>query len=240
MRQNLQPYCNNIGMRSRILASTASESIKYHLLELEIIRNPSHPGRILPGKVDPSCHVLDVGCGIGQSLTAPEFCLCAARCGIDNDKEAIEFGRRMFPELDLALGSAESIPFADNTFDLTFSRVALPYTNVRRALAEMRRVTKPGGRVWVSLHNWQLERQEIRQSLAAGNARRLIDRTYVLANSLVLAASGHCFPRPWSGRYESFQMRGPTRWLLKDLGYVEVRLDVAQNARFVVEARTPY
>lgn len=215
------------------------DSIAYHLLELEIISNLNHPRRELPKHVDPSWHVLDVGCGIGQSLTAAEFIQCEVRCGIDIDKEAIEYGTRVFPELTLLHGSAESIPFADNSFDLTFSRVALPYTNVRRSLAELSRVTKPGGRIWITLHNLQLELQEIGRSLRDRNIARLFDRSYVFANSLALAATGYCFPRPWSGTYESFQMRRPTRTLLKQLGFIEISMDVTKKATFVVEARTP-
>src|SRR3954453_18995437 len=57
---------------------------------------------------------------------------------------------------------AESLPFDDNTFDLVYSNGVIHHTpNTRRAVAEIFRVLKPGGRVICmvyaesSLHYWR-------------------------------------------------------------------------------------
>jgi SAM-dependent methyltransferase len=211
-----------------------SGTSSYHLGELAIIRDISDPRRALPGNIGDGWRVLDVGCGIGQSLTAVEFANCSSRHGIDVDAEAIESGKTLFPDIELRVAAAESIPYPDANFDLVFSRVALPYTNVRVALREIGRVVKPGGRVWIALHPWSMERREIVKSLNAKSWRRVIDRSYVCANSVLLAATGYCIPRPWSGRYETFQFGGRVGALMRSLGFTNIC--VSNNGHFIVEA----
>jgi ubiquinone/menaquinone biosynthesis C-methylase UbiE len=206
----------------------------YHLAELAVVRDFNHPKRALPSGIGDGWTVLDVGCGIGQSLTAVEFSKCSSLHGIDVDADAIRIGKTMFPGLDLRVSPAELIPFPDATFDLTFSRVALPYTNIRIALREIGRVTKPGGCVWIALHPWAMERHEIAKALRTMNIRRIIDRGYVCANSLILAATGRCFPRPWSGLYETFQIGGRVAALMRSLRFANV--SVSSGTHFIVSA----
>ena len=208
--------------------------VDYHLRELEIVRTAGDPRRNLPSNVKPGSRVLDVGCGMGQSLVAPEFLSCASRTGVDIDVSAIAKGKEKFPELDLRVSAAEQLPFQDNSFDLCFSRVAIPYTDVHAALAEMVRVTVSGGRLWVSLHSWQLEFHEILAAFRAAKLRRLVDRVYVAANSLFLGASGRCFARPWSGEFESFQTGRRVSAILSSLGCSKITL--LRDPFFVVQA----
>jgi len=215
----------------------ASPGIAYHLRELEIVRTPGHPRRALPPGPFEGTVVLDVGCGIGQQLLAPELAACAERVGVDPDAEAIDYGRARFPELQLVVGRAERLPFDDGRFDLVFSRVALPYTDLRRSLAEIRRVARPGARVWLTLHPWRMERGEWLRVLRSRSARGAVDRCYVAANSLLLAATGRCVARPWSGLPESVQMPGPVSRMLRRLGFEDVRAGLTTH--FIVEARVP-
>src|SRR6185436_5783510 len=61
--------------------------------------------------------VLDVGCGSGVFLR-----LCADRgahvAGLDGSPELLALARRRVPEADLRLGDLQSLPFADDAFDL--------------------------------------------------------------------------------------------------------------------------
>ena len=207
---------------------------EYHLFELAIVNSPDDPRRNLPTDVEPGSRVLDVGCGIGQSLMATDFAGCA-RHGVDIDANAIAAGNEMFPDLDLKVSRAEKLPYVDSSFDLVYSRVAIPYTDVPLALREIVRVAKPGGRVWLSLHPWSMERREIFGAFRSLSVRRIVDRAYVAGNSLLLAAIGRCFARPWSGQYESFQFPARTRAMLLDLGCEAVTTGTDQF--FVVEAR---
>jgi SAM-dependent methyltransferase len=82
--------------------------------------------------------------------------------------------------------AAESLPFADHSFDLIVSQYGIEYSALARSAAEVARVRKPGGIVALVLHHQQslpvrLGRAEVGHIdwlLAAGNvfdrARRLI------------------------------------------------------------------
>jgi SAM-dependent methyltransferase len=54
------------------------------------------------------------------------------------------FGRLVFHE-----GSAEAIPFPDDAFDIAFSSTVMEEVDADRMMAELVRITKPGGRVAV-------------------------------------------------------------------------------------------
>jgi ubiquinone/menaquinone biosynthesis C-methylase UbiE len=96
---------------------------------------------------------LDVGCGGGWWLR--ELLRWGARpeqlAGIDALPEAIGAARRVHPDVRLCLGAADTLPFADSTFDLvsqfTVFTSMLDADLRRRAAAEMLRVLRPGGLV---------------------------------------------------------------------------------------------
>jgi SAM-dependent methyltransferase len=62
--------------------------------------------------------VLDVGCGTGYFLhRLQDYGAGECHC-IDLVEERIDEGRKRYPTLQLAAGSATDLPFADGTFDL--------------------------------------------------------------------------------------------------------------------------
>lgn len=213
----------------------ATDTTAYHLAELQLINDLNDPRRCVPSFDCNGWDVLDVGCGIGQTLVAPELLGAKSRHGIDIDSHAVEAGLVRFPELDLRVAPAEDIPFGDAQFDLVFSRVALPYTNVPRALKEMARVTRPNGLIWLALHSWRTELGEVNAAWKHRAARRLVDRTYVVTNSLLLSALGVCVARPWSGAYETFQFAGGIKRLLKKLRFFDI--ECQREPHFCISAR---
>jgi ubiquinone/menaquinone biosynthesis C-methylase UbiE len=52
-----------------------------------------------------------------------------------------------------AVGQLEALPYADGTFDVTLAMGVLEYTEVRAAITELSRVTRPGGLVVVTMLN---------------------------------------------------------------------------------------
>lgn len=215
-----------------------TSSVPYHLNELRIVQNEDDPRRVLPSAQKPGSSVLDIGCGIGQALAAPEFSKCSTRCGIDIDASAIAYGQKAFPFLGLSVAQGESIPFRDSSFDLVFSRVALPYCNIAVALSEMHRVLKPGGRLWVSLHAWEMEKEQLLSALRSMHPIRIVDRMYVILNGVIFARTGHCYPRPWNGRIESFQTVRGFECALVKAGFQEASTQV-RGRNFIVEASRP-
>lgn len=93
--------------------------------------------------------VLDACCGTG------DLALACARAGgrvtgLDFSRAMLERARRKGPELEWVEGDLLSLPFADGSFDS--ATVGFGVRNVEdlsRALSELRRVLRPGGRVGI-------------------------------------------------------------------------------------------
>ena len=86
--------------------------------------------------------ILDVGCGTGANLEMlSQF---GAAEGVDVSDDALEFCRRK--GLTVQKGLAETLPYADETFDITTALDVVEHLDDDIAgLKEMHRVTKTGG-----------------------------------------------------------------------------------------------
>ncbi len=93
--------------------------------------------------------VLDVGCGPG-ALTAQlvQRLGSGAVAAIDPSASFVAAIRARFPQIDVQRGVAERLPFADGSFDATLAQLVVHFmTDPVAGLAEMARVTRPGGLV---------------------------------------------------------------------------------------------
>lgn len=89
--------------------------------------------------------ILDVGCGTG--LNHSVLSQFGRVFGADSSETALKFSRDRGVE-NLVMSDAENLQFADETFDLVTALDVLEHTNDdRAALAEIARVTRPGGRL---------------------------------------------------------------------------------------------
>lgn len=204
-------------------------TMEYHLAELAVVQDVLNPKRSVPNYPCKGWHILDVGCGMGQTLLAPEFEAAAELHGIDVDEQAIEHGAQHFPKLNLEVAGAEVIPYADHRFDLVYSRVTLLYSNIPVALREIHRVLKPGGHVWITWHSWERERHEIGKAIKTRNLKRMIDRAYVALNSLLFMLMGRTLRRPWAPLTESVQSHGGIFRAMRRAGFHEI--DVRRQGR---------
>lgn len=105
--------------------------------------------------------VLEVGVGLGADHE--EFARAGADLfGIDLTERAIERTRERFRllglESNLQTADAEALPFADQAFDVVYSWGVLHHSpDTRKAISEVHRVLKPGGRARVMIYNyWSL------------------------------------------------------------------------------------
>jgi len=112
-------------------------------------------------KLQPGYSVLDVGCGVGHDAEAILAIVWPAGrvVGIDAGQEliekAIERTKAKFPRPDFRIGDALALEFADNTFDASrVDRVLQHLNDPALAIAEMVRVTRPGGRVAALEPDW--------------------------------------------------------------------------------------
>jgi ubiquinone/menaquinone biosynthesis C-methylase UbiE len=104
----------------------------------------------------PGARVLDVACGTGH------VALEAARgfgevTGVDYVPELVEVARRRAEaeglQVDFRVADAETLPFADDSFDDVLSAIGVMFAaDHDRAAAELVRVCRPGGRI--GLANW--------------------------------------------------------------------------------------
>lgn len=91
--------------------------------------------------------VLDIAAGTGTSSAA------IARTGarvtaLDFSAGMVAVGREKHPDITFVEGNAETLPFVDASFDaVTISFGLRNVNNPHRALAEMRRVLVPGGKL---------------------------------------------------------------------------------------------
>lgn len=97
--------------------------------------------------------VLDVACGTGEWLDFFHD-QGASVAGIDLSQKAIDECLRRFPAGEFHCGPAESLPFANARFDLVTCMGSLEhFLDKPRALAEMRRVAKPGATFLILVPN---------------------------------------------------------------------------------------
>lgn len=99
--------------------------------------------------------LLDVGCNVGAWLQE-----CARRypgarlAGVDINEQSVAKAHELLPAADIRRSGAEQLPFADENFQyVTCLEVLehLPPGLRSKALGEMRRVLKPGGRLILSV-----------------------------------------------------------------------------------------
>ncbi len=98
--------------------------------------------------------VLDVACGTGAlTLAAAAIVGPEGRvAGLDANPEMLAVAREKSQTIDWREGRAENLPFEDASFDAAVSQFGLMFFDDRpRALSEMMRVLKPGGRLAVAV-----------------------------------------------------------------------------------------
>lgn len=98
----------------------------------------------------PAAHVLDIGCGQGNTTRLLAEVLAPASCiGLEFDDGLVDHASSQPGNaacLSFRQGDATQLPFADDSFDIVFCRFLLVHmTEPVRVIREMLRVAKPGG-----------------------------------------------------------------------------------------------
>lgn len=92
-------------------------------------------------------YLLDVACGPGH-LAAAAAARGAAAHGLDFSAEMIGIARDVHPEIVVTEGDAEDLPYPNSTFHAVVSSFGIHHVpRPELALAECRRVLKPGARI---------------------------------------------------------------------------------------------
>jgi SAM-dependent methyltransferase len=97
--------------------------------------------------------VLDDGCGIGTYVGKLAE-VARQAYGLDYELERVAEGARRVERSALVCGAGEHLPFRDAVFDLVLSNEVIEHVeDDRRAVVEMARVTRPGGRIVIFCPN---------------------------------------------------------------------------------------
>jgi len=106
--------------------------------------------------LDETSRVLDIACGCGTTAVFIAEQYQASVVGIDISPVMIDSSRKNVEEkglsqkIKLVTGSAEHLPFPDNTFNTVINECSFTLADSRRIAGEMTRVLKHGGKVLIS------------------------------------------------------------------------------------------
>lgn len=97
--------------------------------------------------VAPPARALDVGCGPGALTTVLADRLGAASVSaVDPSRSFVTAARERLAGVDVGVASAEALPFSDDSFDVALAELVVHFmTDAAAGVAEMVRVTRPGG-----------------------------------------------------------------------------------------------
>ena len=143
----------------------------------------------------PVSRVLDAGCGAGQELL-PFVRQGAFGFGMDIDPDVGFLGRELFGKervghrVAFLRSASEFLPFQSGSFDIVISRLAIPYTDNAKALAEMIRVLSPNGLLLLKIHHAGFYIHKIWHGLCTGKILNAIHGMRVLTAGAIYYLTG--------------------------------------------------
>jgi SAM-dependent methyltransferase len=162
--------------------------------------------------IEPTSHVLDIGCGAGQTTRdAARRAVEGTALGVDLSSAMVELARRTadrehVPNARFRQADAQIHPFPERHFDVVLSRHGVMFFgDPHAAFANIARALRPGGRL--ALLTWQP-----------------LDRNTWLKSFRTALAAGRDLPAPppVSGAFSDPDL---TRDLLASAGFADVRID---------------
>lgn len=181
--------------------------------------------------------VLEVGCGLGTD--GAQFAGAGADyTGVDLTDAAIELAQKRFELFNLRgnfqTADAENLNFADNSFDLVYSHGVLHHTpDTERAIREIHRVLRPGGRAVVMLYHRDSYNYRVNISLLRRAGAQLL--RWEPGVSLVHRLTGESLE---SLRQHAAQLRNDQHSYLKSEEFLSQNTDGAGNPLARVYSRS--
>jgi SAM-dependent methyltransferase len=176
--------------------------------------------------------VLDAGCGTGLPL---QHYLCPGLRVVALDLSEAALGRLRAalgsPAVEYVRGDVTRLPFAAATFDRALCANTVQHLPTaalrRRCVAELARVTRPGGRVVVTAHQWSLPKRRAgwkKEGRPGGRGQPPFIHRFegaefhdLLAAALAVeGVSGAGFPLPY--RYKLAPLSACLEWALQRSG----------------------
>src|SRR5438067_1046717 len=91
--------------------------------------------------------LLEIGCGTGLFTEKVYRATGADIIATDISEDLLEQGRQKYPFAQFKVEDAMNLSFADNSFDGVYGSSILHHLTLEKALREIYRVLKPGGRM---------------------------------------------------------------------------------------------
>ena len=159
-------------------------------------------------EVRPGQRLLDLGCGPGL-LLGQALARGAGAWGIDLSGTALALARGQAPGARLQAGNAEALSFRDGSFDcITCIGTFEHFLDGERALAEMRRVLRPEGRICVMVPNSRTLKWQLEGELLGRHARDSHERAAPLeAWREVFAGNGFLIDRVHRDEWPAYRRR---------------------------------
>ena len=144
--------------------------------------------RFLTTGVRPGDLILDVGSGDGDLMFELQR-MGANPIGVEMQPNLVTLCQQK--GLDVRLGIAEQLPLDDGEFKRVVCSVVIPYTDERKAIAELSRVLQPGGTALVTYHGLGYGLAYLLRGL--GYKRRFYGMRMIV-NTLFYRLTGRCLP----------------------------------------------
>ena len=135
----------------RTFTGTGAEN--YQRYFVPAIATPVAADLLGTARLQPGERVLDVACGTGviARLAAEQVGPTGSVTAVDIAPDMIDVARATpapsSTPIDWHVGDATSLPFADGDYDVVLCQMGLMFMDRPAAVAEMRRVLRPGGRL---------------------------------------------------------------------------------------------
>lgn len=187
-----------------------------------------------PMQVSDGMRILEVGCAGGLLLHRIKEALPGVRAiGLDRDSGHIAFARQKTMELGLDCefveGDALRLPFADDSFDLTFSHTVIEHVETQPFLREQHRVIKPGGRIVVLSVRTSLNVAPENWKPVSGEEKELFDQLWA-------GVDMELDRRNDVGKYEMKECDFPKA--LEDAGFLDVEVSFISLLRYAPDNTT--
>jgi ubiquinone/menaquinone biosynthesis C-methylase UbiE len=96
--------------------------------------------------------IIDLGTAEGRLLDRIQARYPQARCvGVEYNEELVQYGKKLFPLLELINGDVQAVNFTENSFDVAIATAVIEHVpEPSRLLAEARRILRKGGLLIIS------------------------------------------------------------------------------------------
>ncbi len=135
-------------------SAVTGESFEYFIgVRLSLVQQAlARDGRPAPARI------LDFGCGIGATETQLRERFPQARLdGVDSSRESLNAAESLgLRDATFTFSESDTLPFAEASFDLVYSNGTfhhIPHEKHPKVLAELARVLKPGGDLFIFENN---------------------------------------------------------------------------------------